>query len=77
MLVVTDNSINNLTDYLNKYNDTEFHVVAATTPIGGLDVTLSNTNRYFIMKQQYSNMTKESLKRLIIKEKDFDGIEYI
>ena len=77
MLVVSDNNIEHLDSFLTRYNNVEFHVVAATQPLGGLEVTLSNENRYKIMKKRYKNISKESLKRLIIKEKAFDSIIYI
>ena len=77
MIVVSDNNINNLDKFLTDNACTTFHLVAATQPQGGLEVTLSNKNRYKIMKKQYRNISQESLKRLIIKEKEFDSIIYI
>jgi len=77
MIVVTDNNIHNLDKYLNKHISTNFHIVAASKPIGGLNVILSNKNKYSIISKQYKNITKESIKRLIIKEKNFDSIKYI
>jgi len=77
MLVVTDNNIHRLAEWLDRNKDNVFHVVAATQPEDGMDVTLSNKNRYWIMKQQFPNISQESMKRLIIKEKDFDRIIYI
>jgi len=77
MLVITDNNIQHLDSFLTRYNNIEFHVVAATQPEGGLDVTLSNENRYKIMKKRYKNISKESLSRLIIKEKNWNSIIYL
>ncbi len=77
MLVVTDNNIHRLEMFLHQHKATTFHVVAATQPEDGLDVTLSNENRYAIMAKRYNNISKESLNRLIVKEKEFDSIIYI
>lgn len=77
MLVVTDNNLNNLDGFLKRNLDHDFHVVAATLADGGLDVTLSNKNRYAIMAKRYTNVTPDSIKRLIVKEKSFDSIIYI
>lgn len=77
MIVVSDNNIHNLDKFMKRNMDTTFHIVAATKADGGLPVTLSNKNRYSILGKKYPNISKESLKRLIVKEKDFGSIIYI
>ena len=76
LLIVTDNTIDNLGAFLEKYKDIQFNLVAATNPDGVYGPTLSNKNKHRMLKLYHSRMTKESIRR-VFNEKDFDTIIYI
>jgi organic radical activating enzyme len=76
MLVVTDNNFDRLGQFLDKYPDITFNLIAATNPDGIYGPTLSVHNKHKMMRLYHHRMTEESIKR-VFKEKDFDSIIYI
>lgn len=76
LLIVTDNNFHRLGEFLDKYPDITFNLVAATNPEGIYGPTLSTENKHKMLKLFHTRMTKESIRR-VFKEKDFDSIIYI
>lgn len=76
LLIVTDKNIDNLGIFLDKYNDIQFHLVAATMPKGITGTTLSNKNKHAMLAKYHSRMTQQSKLR-VFNEKNFDAIVYI
>jgi len=76
LLIITDNNYNRLDNFLKKYPDISFNLVAASNPKGIHNVTLSNELKHKMISTQYKRMTVESKKR-VFKEKDFDSIIYL
>jgi hypothetical protein len=76
LLIVTDNNFSRLGDFLNKYPDIQFNLVAASNPDGIFGPTLSNELKYRMLAEYHTRMTKGSIKR-VFTEKDFDAIAYL
>jgi organic radical activating enzyme len=76
LLIVSDNNYDRLEDFLNKYPDIKFHLVASTMPEGITGPVLSSKNKYAMLSKFHRRMTDESKKR-VFKEKDFDSIIYL
>jgi len=76
LLIVTDNNFHKLDAFLNKYPEIEFHLVAASNPVGIKNVMLGNKLKNKMLAKFYKRMSTESKKR-VWKEKDFDAIIYL
>jgi organic radical activating enzyme len=76
LLIITDKNFHKLESFLNKYKDIQFHLVAATMPLGINGTTLSKINKNKMLAKFHNRMTEESKMR-VFKEKDFDSIIYI
>ena len=76
LLIVTDNNFERLGPFLDKYNDIQFHLVAATMPDGISGPTLSTKNKHAMLAKYHSRMTEQS-KRRVFNEKNFDAIIYL
>jgi Radical SAM superfamily len=76
LLIVTDNNFSRLEDFLNKYPEIQFNLVAASNPDGIFGPTLSNELKHRMLKEYHSRMTTDSIKR-VFTEKDFDAITYL
>jgi organic radical activating enzyme len=76
LLIVTDKNFHKLENFLNKYENIQFHLVAATMPLGINGTTLSKINKNKMLAKFHNRMTEESKMR-VFKEKDFDAIIYL
>jgi organic radical activating enzyme len=76
LLIVTDKNFDKLGPFLDKYSDIQFHLVAATMPVGIVGTTLSNKNKHSMLAKYHTRMTEQS-KRRVFNEKNFDAIIYI
>ena len=76
MIVISDENLKNLKDFLEYYKDIIFHLVPASNPEGIHKPILSKQNKFKILKQFRQNATLESQLRLI-SEKKFDEIVYL
>ena len=76
LLIVTDNNIDRVGAFLDKYPNILFNLVAASNPDFIDNITLSNPNKYMMVAKYRDRMTKESVMR-VFTEKDFDAITYI
>jgi organic radical activating enzyme len=76
LLIVTDNNFERLGPFLDKHNDIQFHLVAATMPDGISGPTLSTKNKHAMLAKYHSRMTEQS-KRRVFNEKNFDAIIYL
>jgi organic radical activating enzyme len=76
LLIVTDKNFDNLGAFLDKYENIQFHLVAATMPEGIVGTTLSNKNKHAMLAKYHHRMTEQS-KRRVFNEKNFDAIIYI
>lgn len=77
MLIVHDNNINRLDDYLRKYPEIRFYIVEATYPYPEMTgPTLSSRNKNYLLTHFSGRMTKDAIDRLI-NGKDFDKIEFL
>lgn len=75
-LVVTDNNYHKLEEFLKANPNIIFNIAGASNPIGMNNPTLSQDNKYDMLKRFSHQMTKESKLRAIT-EKDFDAITYL
>lgn len=78
LLIVTDVNFSRLGNFLKKYNNIRFDIIAATYPYKDqiTGPTLSNINRHKIIATYNKHMTKDSIKRMLV-EKDFDSITWM
>jgi len=76
LLIVTDTNFIRLEQFLDKYPQIQFHLVAATNPEGVNGVVLSPKLKNKMLAKFYSRMSEESKKRVFI-EKNFDSIIYL
>jgi len=75
-VVVTDNNYNKLEAFLKANPNITFNIAGASNPIGMNNPTLSQDNKYDMLKRFSNRMTRESKLRAIT-EKDFDAIVYM
>lgn len=76
LLIVTDNNYPKLRKFLDKYPNIQFHLVAATNPLGMTGPTLSTKLKHKMMVEFHRRMSDES-KRRVFNEKKFNEITYI
>lgn len=78
LIIVHDNNICNLKNFVNKYDDIKFDIIEATYPYKDCITgpTLSAYNKHMILTHYSKHMTKDSIKRFI-KEKEFDKITWL
>lgn len=76
MIIVHDENINKLRDFLDVHLDIKFSIVESTYNKAGDGPTLSRENKHMIMTRYSNRMTRASIKRMI-HEKDFNSIIYI
>ena len=77
MLIVHDDNIERLENYLKKYQNITFYIVEATYPYPEMKgPTLSTKNRNYLLTHFCNRMTKQAIERLL-NGKDFDKIEFL
>ena len=76
MIIVNDENICRLENFLKYHSDIQFDIVEATYNNVGDGPTLSKRNKYMIMTHFSHRMTKESIHRMI-HEKEFDDMMYL
>lgn len=76
MIIVTDQNMHRLDDFLKVNPNIDFHIVASTLPVGVEGDILSPRHRNRVIIQYHNRMTQVSKLRFF-KEKDFDAITYL
>ena len=76
MLVVNDDNVGKLSDFLDAHPGIRFDIIQATYNNIGDGVPLSAKNRNMIATRFFSRMTEESFRRLF-NEKNWDAIRFI
>jgi organic radical activating enzyme len=76
MIVVNDDNFFKLKQFLDKYPDIRFSLVAASNPEGMSGPTLSTKLKYRMLTEFHLRMTEDSKKR-IFTEKQFNLITYL
>lgn len=76
MVIVTDNNVHRLREFLARNNDLKFDIVEATYNHLNDGPTLSSENKHWIVAKFCKHMTRESVHRWF-HEKEFDQMEFI
>lgn len=77
LLIIHDENINRLEDFLNHNKNIKFDFIEATYPYPEMEgPTLSKKNKNLLMTKFGNRMTKESFHRLLY-GKDFDSISFL
>lgn len=76
MLVIDDENILKLDQYLNKYQNIIFDIVPASYEFNDKRKPLSIKNRMYIVKKYKNRITLESYRRLFV-DKNFNLVKYI